>query len=117
LYLGSATPPEVQEALANIAPQQLTNVKTDLEPAIEKTIDRIAADLHIETAAAPDAHADGPVFGKPVNDSSVDSPNVLTDDDLPLITGALGEASKEAGGPIVLLLNPERGVDRPEQIT
>jgi uncharacterized membrane protein YgcG len=117
LYLGSAVPPDVKEALANIAPQQLANVKTDLEPAIEKTIDTIAADLHIETAAPPAAHADGPIFGKPVNDSSVDSPNVLTDDDLPLIAGALGEASKEAGGPIVLLLNPERGVDRPEQVT
>jgi uncharacterized membrane protein YgcG len=117
LYLGSGAPAELKEALGNITPQQVANVKTDLEPAIEKTIDRIAADLHIETAAPPAAHADGPIFGKPVNDSAVDSPNVLTDDDLPVIASALGAASKEAGGPMVLLLNPERGFDRPEQIT
>jgi uncharacterized membrane protein YgcG len=116
LYLGSATPPEVKEALGNITPQQLANVKTDLEPAIEKTIDRIAADLHIETAAPPAAHTDGPIVGKPVNDP-FNSPNMLTDDDLPLIAGALADTSKRTGSPVVLLLNPERGVDRPEQIT
>jgi Beta-propeller domains of methanol dehydrogenase type len=117
LYLGSGVPPAIKEALENITPQKLANVQTDLEPAIEKTIDRIAADLHLETAPPPAAQPEGPIFGKPVNDGSFDSPNVLADADLPMIASALAEASKDAGGPIVLLLNPERGLDRPEQIT
>jgi uncharacterized membrane protein YgcG len=117
LFVGSDTPPELKLAVQDIAPRQIANFPQDVEPAIEQIINRIAANLHILPTHPLPAVPEGPIYGKPNNDNSFQSVNIIEDGDLPIIADAIVKASLQARHPIVLVLNPEEGLNRSDQIT
>lgn len=110
VMLGQGAPPRTEEALADLSPDLAAIFGADPEGAISRVIDRIGASLAGDTASwidAPGVPLDpgGPLYG---------NPDFADEAETRALEAAVRRASTP-DHPIVLVLNPAKGLDSPER--
>ncbi len=110
VMLGQGAPARTEEALADLSPDLAAIFGADPEGAISRVIDRIGASLAGDTASwidAPDVPLDpgGPLYG---------NPDFADEAETRALEAAVRRASTP-DHPIVLVLNPAKGLDSPQR--
>ena len=110
VMLGQGAPARTEEALADLSPDLEAIFGADPEGAISRVIDRIGESLAGDTASwidAPDVPLDpgGPLYG---------NPDFADEAETRALEAAVRRASTP-DHPIVLVLNPAKGLDSPER--
>lgn len=110
VMLGQGAPARTEEALADLSPELAAVFGPDTEGALSRVIDRIGASLAGDTASWVDsppvpAEPSGPVHG---------NPGFADEEEARTLEEAVRRASTPEH-PIVLVLNPAKGLDSPEQ--
>ncbi|HEY3350552.1 MAG TPA: hypothetical protein VGM13_12315 [Thermoanaerobaculia bacterium] len=111
VMLGQGAPASTEEALDDLAPDLEAVFGPEPEGAISRVIDRIGESLSradstswLDSPPVP-AGPGGPVYG---------NPDFTDESSTPMLEEAVRRAST-AGHPIVLVLNPAKGMDSPQQ--
>ena len=108
LFLGQGAPPGFESAVAGVGDDLLAVFREAPEPGLVKVVDRIDRALSglpktYQASPPVPAEPEGPVCGS--------LPYVEAD--LRALSEAVERASREAGHPIVLVLNPAKGLESP----